>query len=214
MICRLCGSKKTVHLEDIALEKNNYFHCNICDLIFLPAEEKPAPSRERKRYLRHDNTFACRGYVERFESFIEDFISPYLGEIEKTLDFGCGPGPVLASLLKEKGLNVNIYDPYFFPDEGYRSEYYDLITCTEVLEHLKQPLRELNHMISLLNPEGYLAAMTSLHPGPEKFSEWNYRLDDTHITFFSQKTIHWLIDNISLVQIKSNEKNQFLFRKK
>ena len=46
-----------------------------------------------------------------FEAFIHKSIFPYQERINKALDFGCGPGPVLAELLKRRGLEVEIYDP-------------------------------------------------------------------------------------------------------
>ena len=211
--CRLCAAEELQRIADEDLDSDDYYHCPECDLIMLPEAELPAPAEERRRYLDHDNTFATSGYVRMFEEFIGDFIEPRLEEMEKALDFGCGPGPVLATMLKERGLDVDIYDPYFFPEDDFLEEKYDLITSTEVFEHLSSPAEELEILLDVLKPGKYLALMTSLHPGPEEMSGWNYRHDDTHITFFSWQTVKWLEENYPLRIAASDRKKVVLLRR-
>ncbi len=213
MKCRLCRAKNLNKLEGKNLQKGNYYHCGSCDLIFLPANQMPPPSKERQRYLEHDNTFATSGYVSMFEDFIADYIKPYKSKITTALDFGCGPGPVLAAMLKEEGIKVDIYDPYFFPGEKHLKNQYDLITSTEVFEHLTRPAQEIRKLLDLLRPDKYLALMTSLHPGPQKLGQWNYRKDDTHITFYSWETMNWIEKNFPVKIIKSDKKKNVLLQK-
>ncbi len=213
MKCRLCNRQNLYKIKGQNLEKNNYFHCQNCDLIFLPADQMPSHHEERRRYMEHDNTFATEGYVNMFEEFITEYIIPYKDKITTALDFGCGPGPVLASLLKEENIKVDIYDPYFFPEQNYQAKKYDLITSTEVFEHLIQPDEELNKLVELVKPNKFLALMTSLHPGPQKLSQWNYRKDETHVTFYSWKTIVWITENFPLQIVKTDKKKNILLQK-
>ena len=115
------------------------------------------------------------------------------------MDFGCGPGPVLKVLLNRLGIDVDIYDPYFYPDKVFEGKQYDLITCTEVFEHLKNPLEIITLLESLLKENGILAVMTLFHTTSDNFCKWWYRRDPTHICFYSPKTFKWLENNFNLV---------------
>jgi len=69
------------------------------------------------------------------------------------LDFGCGLGNDV-KLLKQKGLNITGYDPYYFPE--YPTEKFDTIICFYVLnvlfpEEQANVLMEISH---LLKPGG------------------------------------------------------------
>ena len=73
--------------------------------------------------------------------------------IGKTLDFGCGTGNDV-KLLKQKGLDIIGYDPYYFPE--YPQEKFDTIICFYVLNVLfyeaqTQVLMQVSH---LLKPGG------------------------------------------------------------
>ena len=73
--------------------------------------------------------------------------------IGDVLDFGCGFGKDV-ELIKEKGINIIGYDPYYFPD--YPSGKFDTLFCFYVLNVLlpeEQALVLLN-ISSLLNPNG------------------------------------------------------------
>ena len=151
------------------------------------------PEKEKQEYLHHNNTPENEGYVAMFKDFIEKCIDPYQDKIKAALDFGCGPGPVLAGLLKEKGFEVDIYDKYFAPEKIFENKKYDLITSTEVLEHLADPLETLKTLKNHLNKNGILAIMTLFHPNNEEgFKKWWYRRDSTHISFYRPKTFEIL----------------------
>ena len=44
------------------------------------------------------------------------------------LDFGCGPGPALADMMQSEGNEMEIYDPFCFPNQDALSKTYDFIT--------------------------------------------------------------------------------------
>lgn len=145
------------------------------------------------------------------EKFIEGSIIPYVENPERNsleaLDFGCGAGPVLKLLLETRNIAVDIYDPYFFPDKVYLNKQYDLITATEVLEHLKNPLAAWDLFAKHLKKGGYLAAMTLFHPGVENFLNWWYRRDSTHVCFYSRKTFQWVEKKYPFKIVCNNDYN-------
>lgn len=178
--------------------KPPYYHCSTCDLIALDEGYILGPRDEQKRYQLHQNTIENEGYVNTFTTFIEKSWIDRLQGVKRALDYGCGPEPVLQVLLSRMGIPTDIYDPYFFPEQDFLQHRYDLITCTEVLEHCKSPLAVLRQLESLLAEGGVLAVTTLFHTTTDNFSKWWYRRDPTHICFYSPRTFAWLESNFSL----------------
>ncbi len=163
----------------------------------------------------HQNGFDSLGYVKMFEEFIEKSIVPYEENIKSVLEFGCGSGPVLAELLERKGLVVDIYDLYFYPKKVYEGKMYDLITSTEVFEHLKEPLKILKLLVEHTNESGYIVLMTKFPPKEdESFLAWWYRRDPTHISFFTPKSFEIMAKMVGLKVLKIIDKNIVVFQKK
>lgn len=208
--CKVCGSS---NLEKLNFE-NNYYHCSNCELIFVDSEVILDKADEKERYEGHDNTHQNDGYVKMFKEFIAEVIEPNINiqKINEVLEFGCGPGPVLADLLKRQGLNVDLYDPYFFPKKIFKEKKYDLITSTEVFEHFSDPIKEMRLLISHLKKGSYLAVMTSFHPGPKEFKDWWYKWDPTHIVFFNEKTFKEIASIFDLEIIYTDQEKYILFK--
>jgi hypothetical protein len=168
-----------------------------------------SPVDEKLRSDQHQNTSDNIEYIETFKRFIETAITPY--PATQVLDYGCGPNPVLAELLKSHNLQTDIYDPFYFPTEP-QVESYDLITSTEVFEHLREPLVTLEHINKLLKPGGYLAIMTKFLPPNDQFVSWRYKDDTTHISFYSPKTFIQISQELELIQ--HNNQDIIVLRKK
>ncbi|MCK4778206.1 MAG: class I SAM-dependent methyltransferase, partial [Actinomycetia bacterium] len=144
------------------------------------------------RYSQHKNTIEDEGYVAFLENFINIAIMGYSREVKTILDFGCGPVPVLAELLNRKGFVTDHYDKYFFP-EYPEGKYYDMITATEVMEHIAEPIPVFIKLWESLSDGGYLAVMTEFYPVNRKELEnWYYLRDKTHISFLCEETIKYI----------------------
>ncbi len=61
---------------------------------------------ERAEYDLHENSIEDMGYVNYLDNFLIKAVDPYINE-GQALDFGCGPEPVLAELLKRGVFNKN-----------------------------------------------------------------------------------------------------------
>jgi hypothetical protein len=204
--CKICLSA-TMVISD-AKFKSDYYLCPACHYIFLDPRGIILPEKEVELYNLHNNSLANQGYVKMLENFIAKSIAPHAHGIQKALDFGSGPGPVLAVLLQRKGFLVDIYDPYFSPQRVYHDKTYDLITSTEVFEHLQYPKETAAMLVKHLNPHGLLAIMTLFHAGDaEDFKKWWYRRDPTHISFYSPKTLQVLADLLGLKVLLMDAKN-------
>jgi SAM-dependent methyltransferase len=148
-------------------------------------------TRNGLRYLQHRNHRADEGYV-RFLRRLADPVAERMPPGSRGLDFGCGPAPVLAELLTERGLVMASYDPLFDPDQKLLDAQYDFITCCEVLEHVHDPGDLLDRMPSLLRDHGLLGVMTSLRREDQDFGTWRYRRDPTHVCFYNDATLEWI----------------------
>ena len=210
--CKICQSD-TTPITDTKTDRI-YYKCSECEYIFLEEELCLDADSEKKHYDNHDNNLESIGYVKMFESLIDEFIIPITSEMKTALDFGCGEGEVLPILLERNGISCDRYDLFYFPEPIYENKKYDLITSTEVFEHLSEPLEVLKNLLSHLNKDGYLLLMTYFHPSDdEKFFKWFYIKDVTHIGFFSMKTFEYIANKFNLKIVKHNSKNILMFKK-
>ncbi|WP_035725041.1 class I SAM-dependent methyltransferase [Fodinicurvata fenggangensis] len=169
-------------------EAKHYWRCEDC--LADPAE-RLTPEAERQVYLDHENDPHDPGY-RRFLSKLADPLCERLSEPADILDYGCGPGPALAQMLREAGHRVTLYDPFFHADETKLVGGYDAITCTEVVEHLHDPASEFERLGGLLRPGGWLAIMTCFQTEDARFANWHYRRDPTHVVFYRAETLEFL----------------------
>lgn len=211
--CSLCDSESVIPLRFSRSSgkagKRRFMRCGVCDLIFVPENFHLSPEEESARYRLHNNTLLNEGYVGTFLEKIS-LIHQYCPGISSVLDYGCGPEPVLAELLRRDGYTCDIYDPYFFPELPESS--YDLVISTEVFEHFRDVKSEICNINSFLNPGGFVAVMTSFHESVENFEGWWYITDPTHVCFFGLKTFEWISKKFGLIIVYTNRKNFIILR--
>jgi len=191
-----------------------YFECGRCELIMKSPDNFASFEKQKMRYDLHENSADDIGYQRYFARFI-DFVLPQIDGVGSALDFGCGASTLLSQMLERHGVECDYYDPIYHPDLSFKSKRYDLIVSVEVFEHLHDPRGTFKMLVNRLNHNGYLALQTEFRPSSrEEFLEWYYRLDPTHILFFSPKTLETLSDTYLLKSISNNGKNIILFQKK
>ena len=115
-------------------------------------------------------------------------------------------------MFKEDHYALEIYDPYFFPDDSCLNKQYDFITCTEVAEHFYSPQKEFQKLNSLLGVGGWLGIMTNFYDDSIDFQDWYYRKDPTHVVFYAQETFEFIGSMMSW-RIEIPTKNVVLFKK-
>jgi hypothetical protein len=149
------------------------------------------PQREKEEYDLHENSPVDEGYVR----FLGRFSAPFLRCLplrQQGLDFGCGPSPVLATILEKSGHRVALYDPVYQNDKSVLGATYDFIAATEVVEHFRNPEKEFVGLFNLLLPGGLLGIMTKMTRDIAAFATWHYIRDVTHISFYSRETFTYL----------------------
>lgn len=214
MTCLICNTPST-SFEDKVLKKT-FFHCPNCEAIFLEPKFYLDAQTEKGKYKQHNNSLENEGYVKMFEDFMDFFWKDLVQKKGlEALDFGCGPGPVLATLLERKDLHVDKYDPFFYPKSPRRDKKYSLITSTEVFEHLQHPLEVFQNLANSLDKDGLLALMTHFHYNDlERFLQWWYRRDPTHIVFYTPKTFEFMANKCNLHVQAHDNKRIITFKKK
>lgn len=212
MNCKICDFD-TKAFDDPDLHKQFYI-CPNCQCIMLDPFFQLSLEKENSLYDNHHNSLENAGYVKMFEDFL-DFFWNDLTCKEKGLDFGSGPTPVLAELLRRRGVSVDYYDKFYQPIQCFENQTYDFITSTEVFEHLEDPVATLSLLRQHLKPEGVIALMTLFHTNDEaSFLTWWYRRDPTHITFYTPHTLDVLAKKCGLKVIKTDGKRIAILRKR
>ena len=188
-MCPLCISDKFIHFGEDKFR--SYLRCLRCHLVYV--EDNYILSREEEKavYDFHENNINDPGY-RKFLSRLTDPLDLLLRPSSHGLDFGCGPGPALADILQKKGYTVDLYDLFYFPDKSNLKDKYDFITCTEVVEHIKDSNALFEYFSNHLGKDGLLGIMTKLVIDKEAFVSWHYKNDLTHIRFYSKETFRWI----------------------
>ena len=213
--CPLCDHSTVAHYHTD--KKRDYLQCQRCELVFVPPAFHLSSENEKAEYDKHDNQLDDPGYLKFLSRIAKPIISQTVGpEYSDTfgsgqvsnfaskasqiqlLDFGCGPGPALASEFDRLGFEVSLYDIYYQNDATVLDKQYDVVVSTEVVEHFNSPKASIEQLVKLVKPGGLLAIMTKLVINPERFSQWHYKNDPTHISFFSQATFEYLANQYQL----------------
>lgn len=177
--------------------KRDYYQCQHCHLVFVPETWHISHCQEKNEYDKHQNDVHDQGY-RQFLSRLSLPLTKQLEQGGKILDFGCGDGPALMTMLKEQGFDVEGFDIYYKNTPEVLSKFYHAICLTEVIEHLSQPMPILQSLCQQLLPAGILAIMTKTVINKERFSRWHYKNDPTHIAFYSDACFHYLAKQLGL----------------
>jgi SAM-dependent methyltransferase len=189
MSCPLCYSQSTTEYGNT--NKVQFLLCGRCALVFKAPEFFPSEEQEKSRYLLHQNDVNDSAYQNFVSPLVEAIILNHSSN-HHGLDFGAGTGPVIAKLLQDKDYTITLYDPFFHPNDEVLKDKYDFIICCEVMEHFHKPNKEFDLLRNLLKPNGSLYCMTQLFPTQEKFKNWNYKNDPTHVVFYSEESLNWI----------------------
>ena len=201
MHCTLCFSD---HLKELRPPKDRraYYQCQNCLLIFTDEKYHLTIEDEKYQYKQHNNGIDQPGYVE-FLSRVIDPALHYLHGGMTGCDYGCGPSPTLSKIIEKKGIQCDNYDPAF--GFVHLREKYDFIFSTECFEHFFYPARDIVKIDNLLKVNGYLMVMTLQYHDLERFQNWFYKRDPTHVSFYHNKTFDYICEEYNY-SMKLNDK--------
>lgn len=206
--CPLCNSTSDCTIK--GADGRKYCRCMECKLIFVPESDHLSLADERARYETHQNSIENAGYVEFLNRLLEP-VSDYLEPGMRGLDYGCGPGPTLSKLARERGFVCDDYDPLFM--NAVLEKEYDFILSTECFEHFRKPELEISRILNILAPRGILGIMTEVWQDTESFSNWYYTRDPTHVCFYHLETILHMCDAFAMHVLWSDLSRVFILQK-
>ena len=212
-LCPLCRVVDTVFYYRSKLKnlERIFLRCVKCDLIFVPKQFHVNCIAQKARYLQHNNDPDDADY-RAFLSRLSNELIPLLAKGSKGIDYGAGPGPALALMLKEEGFKMSTFDVFFQPDVSVLSDKYDFVVCTETVEHFAAPEREFRIFDSILKPGGLIGIMTSLFTEEIDFGNWYYQRDPTHIAFYTVNTMKVIAERFNW-EMCSPAANVIVFKK-
>ncbi len=185
MDCTVCNSNRVKIFAEINAKA--YWQCFECSAKFLDKSHYLTSEDEYAHYCTHENVIGDPNYCS-FLSRLSTPLKRLLSTHKTGLDYGCGPGPALCSMLEEEGYEMHKYDPFFYPDKAIFSKQFDFITCSETVEHFYYPFAEFELFDKMLNPSGIIGIMTNFLCDDALFENWYYRRDPTHVVFYAKNT--------------------------
>lgn len=191
LACPVCGAEADLFVQ---IDRRDYYRCPVCQVRFLDSSQHPGTDAEYAHYLHHEND----PDDPRYRRFLSRLAHPLIDRVAPAscgLDYGCGPGPALAAMLREAGHEVALFDPFFAPDPAPLEATYDFVTCTEVAEHFHFPAQDFARLRAMIRPGGWLAIMTCFQTDDVAFVNWHYRKDPTHVVFYREETFRHLAES-------------------
>ena len=201
--CILCGSYSLDKIR--GYEQHHLIKCKSCKFVFC----EPIPSIEEledhyKGYGRND--YLSPITIKRYHEILDSF-EPYR-KTNKLIDVGCGIGYFLEFAKKrgwdvfgteftdeaiqkcsEKGIKMEkgILDP-----ENYIPGEFDIITSFEVIEHINNPVHELNSFHKLLRKGGLVYVTTPNFNSLLRYqlkSDYNAICYPEHLSYYTPNTL-------------------------
>ena len=201
-ICRLCNHEMSFFSTS---RQRDYYRCSNCDSIQLDQNMLLDHNSEKYRYELHNNDIDDPGY-QKFVKPITSFVLDNFNSKDKGLDFGAGPGPVISKVLKDHGYDISQYDPYFHPNDQLLKQQYLYVIACEVIEHFNQPKNSFDILYKVLAKGGSWIFMTELYNDHIDFSHWYYKNDETHVIFYTEKTLQYLKDHYGFSDLITNKR--------
>lgn len=234
--CLYCSSDNL-----ISLFKKNTFEvsrCNNCGLklVVNPPDQASIAKIYSKEYFLGD--LSRYGYINYFEE--EEYmqlnfrriISGIEGFVErgKILDVGCASGSFLRLLSKKwerHGLDISDYiskcaqensdlkiQAGELSESAYDMNSFDVVTFFDVLDHARDPFRDLKSASKILKNGGLLVITCG---DSEAFfanlmrSKWYLYVPPTHLFFFSKKTLLRILKDLGFVPLKVEYSGKYVF---
>lgn len=214
--CILCNSESLLNKK--GYEQHYIVKCKSCKFVFC----EPIPSLKEleqhyKGYGRND--YLSPITIKRYHEIL-DSLEPYR-KTNKLIDVGCGIGYFLEAAKErgwevygteftdeavqkcsEKGIKMEkgILDP-----ENYMPEEFDVITSFEVIEHINNPIHELNSFHKLLRKGGIVYVTTPNFNSLLRYwlkSSYNNICFPEHLSYYTPKTLKKAFTNTGFKTLK------------
>ncbi len=214
--CLICQS-------DRLIPKKNYEDAYLCQCLscsFVFSQRIPTQKELKNHYEKYGrDDYLSPITINRYNELLDEFEK--YRKTNKILDVGCGIGYFLevakqrgwevygteytdkaVEICEAKGINMNQGK---LSIDNYEPESFDIITSFEVIEHINNPIEEIQNFYSLLRKGGLTYVTT-----PNFNSLLRYRLKEKydvicypeHLSYYTPKTIKYLFCSIGFSKKK------------
>lgn len=209
--CPICSNPELKSLG----EKNSFkiVKCRNCITVFSnPKNDLQPDLYDYDNYYRGKNLKTPDFVYETYREVVRG-VESYRAN-NRFLDVGCGAGALLevatglgwetqgveisktaVEFMRNRGLKVFEGS---LEEAGFPDGHFDVITCTEVIEHVTDPKSLINQMSRILSPKGVLW-ITTPHScglsGKLLGTKWNNVYPPEHLTLFSIKSLKLCLEN-------------------
>ncbi len=217
--CLVC--LQPVQQQIAELQQYRILKCNVCDLRFLD----PLPSTEclEKFYASHEN---YNHYAKVAERKLKSGATKIKRLLKYTkgrsfLDIGCSTGANVEAArrlgFKASGIDLCRQSIEFakanYPSCDFKigdmtvlNDKFDLVFCTEVLEHVTKPHEFIASIASVMNT-GAVLYMTTPDAGhwrvPRDFKTWKHVHAPDHLAYYQLSTVKRLLSEHGLKILKT-----------
>jgi SAM-dependent methyltransferase len=174
-----------------------YRRCGGCGLIFTDAFDDWTPDQFKLFIYNDDYSEVDPDFATVRPTGTAKRIQLWFGQAAarlKILDYGGGNG-LAASIMRSDGFDANTYDPFHPPFDARPAGRFNLITCIETFEHVTDPARLVEDIVSLLTDDGLVIFSTLVQPADveiRRLSWWYAAPRNGHITLFSRPALEAL----------------------
>lgn len=220
--------------EGMAYSICNTLYCTICGLLFLDIRFSETELSNLYEDYRGDNYSLLRenyepGYMKKnnilnngidYIGKIENFLKPFIKLPVSILDWGGDTGK--NTPFKENNKNFHIFDISLKPTitgaivvdkEIAFNTHYDLIICSNVLEHVPFPSELILDIKRAMNKETILYVEVPLEEIIRVSDNLNKSFDNKkhwheHINFFTEKSLYELLNRLGfeIIELKKEER--------
>ncbi len=216
----------------IAYPLCNSMLCRRCGLVFLDIRFSESEMARLYHNYRDESYAALReryepGYIQRNSGIlhgvsylreVESFLKPFLPEVVRVLDWGGDTG--VNTPFKDSAANtIHIYDISNIETaekirkvsrETAAHHEYDLVVCSNVLEHVSYPRQALLQIMESMSLKTVLYLEVPLENLVKAYADpahvlANKRHWHEHINFFSRASLEALIDGVGLSLVDFRE---------
>lgn len=199
LLCCRCGLLfLDIRFSDLEMER---LYKNYRDEVYVTLRERYEPGYR----LRNEDLLQGINYLND----IEDFLKPHLPQSLRILDWGGDTG-VNTPFKDDDANEIHIYDISGIETNGkFRkvskdtasSFTYDLIVCSNVLEHVSFPSQVLSEIKELMSQTTILYIEVPLEKHVKDFQDGKSLLErkkhwHEHINFFTQTSLFTLVSNM------------------
>lgn len=214
--CPACADSSPV---PAFIKGGQWYECPNCETVFIgdcsAVEQSVGGSGED---ARNDPDFNSQRLLRVTEALYRENVLTRR-DVPAILDYGCGSG-IMVDYMRSNGINAEGYDPAnerfgVLPVSNAKGRLHAAI-MVEVIEHLQNPIEQLQQIQALLVPGGVLMVESSFRDGRSfgDLEEWEY-VDTAigHVTIYEQQGLHELMRRAGFAPLCQINANVYLWRK-